>query len=135
MDLSRYLIYRPIHFLGIFLIMMAIGAICLHVMNGGTKEDNPKRKFLAIVHGIGLLLAMTGGMGLMKAQNLSHAVGTSLPHWIIVKLAIWTIFGMASFLIYKLPKLAPAFFFLFCFLGVSAGFLANMFIRTFLIGF
>ena len=123
------------HFLGIFLIMLSIGAICTHVMSGGTKENNPKRKFFAITHGVGLLLALTGGMGLMAAQHLTHAAGEKLPHWIIVKLIIWLIFGMASMLIYKLPKLAPAFFFLFCFLGVSAGFLANMFIRTFLIGF
>ena len=114
----RVPIYFPIHFLGIFLLFMSLGAMCVYCRNGGTKEDNPSRKFLASMHGLGLLLTIIGGMGLMKAFAVS---ANGMPAWIIVKLCIWLFLGMASMLVYKFPKRATLFFFLFCFCGCLAG--------------
>jgi hypothetical protein len=111
----RFAIYYPIHFFGIFLVFMSIGAMCLYVRNGGLKENNPSRKFLAISHGVGLLFIMTGGMGLMKAG------GFGFQPFILFKLCIWLIVGSSSMIIYKKPKLATVFFFFFCVLGLLAG--------------
>ena len=114
----RYAIYYPIHFLGIFLLFMSLGAMCIYCRNGGTKEDNPSRKFLAITHGVGLFLSILGGMGLMAVLQYSKG---GMPAWIVAKLVIWLILGMASMMVYKAPKKATFFFFLFCVLGLLAG--------------
>jgi cytochrome c553 len=119
---ARYAIYYPIHFIGIFLTFICIGGICVHVKNGGTKEDNKSRKLLAITHGVALLLTIIGGMGLMKA---THAATNGFPLWIILKLVIWVILGASSLIIYKLPKLATIFFFSFTLLGIFAALLAK----------
>ena len=118
----RVAIYYPIHFFGIFLLFMSLGAMCVYCRNGGTKEDNPSRKFLAITHGVGLLLSIVGGMGLMKAY--AYAQG-GFPGWITFKLCVWLVFGMATMLVYKMPKKATLFFFIFCLLGFFAGLAAK----------
>jgi uncharacterized membrane protein SirB2 len=118
----RYALYYPIHFTGIFLLFMSLGAICLHCMNGGTKENNPSRKFLAALHGVGLLLTIVGGMGLMKAVG---AASGGMPAWIILKMFLWLILGSASMIVYKQPGKARLFFFLFCAMGILAALTAK----------
>ena len=120
--LPRYAIYYPIHFLGIFITFMCIGAMCIYCKNGGVKDNNPSRKFLAITHGISLLLVMIGGMGLMKATG---AAVNGFPVWINLKLVIWLIVGMSSMVIYKKPKLATLWFFIYASLGIFAGLTAK----------
>jgi len=110
-------IYYPIHFLGIFLLFMSLGALCIHCRNGGNKQDNPSRKLLAITHGVGLLLSIIGGMGLMKAYALTE---NGFPAWIMLKMTIWLILGSSTLLVYKYPKKASFFFFSFCALGFFA---------------
>ena len=117
----RLAIYYPIHFIGIFLLFMCIGAMCIHVRNGGDKKENPSRKFLAITHGVALLLVMTGGMGLMTAYSYFNPI----PTFVIIKLVIWLILGFSSLLIYKLPQLSTLFFFIFVALGALAGLSAH----------
>jgi uncharacterized membrane protein SirB2 len=118
----RYALYYPTHFLGIFMTFMCIGAMCIYCKNGGSKEDNPSRKFLAIIHGIGLLLLIIGGMGLMKATG---AAANGFPTWILIKLCVWIIVGMSSMVIYKKPQFSTLWFFLYCSLGVFAGLTAK----------
>ena len=120
--LPRYAIYYPIHFIGIFLTFMCIGAMCIYCKNGGTKEENPSRKFLAITHGFSLLLVIVGGMGLMKATG---AAVNGFPAWINIKMAIWLIVGMSSMIIYKKPQLSTLWFFLYSLLGILAGLTAK----------
>jgi cytochrome c553 len=119
---ARYAIYYPIHFIGIFLLFMCIGATCIHVSNGGTKADNKSRKLLGICHGVALLMVIVGGMGLIKA---TFAVSNGFPAWIIIKLAIWLILGASSLIIYKQPKYSTAFFFIFSLLGIIAALAAK----------
>ena len=115
-------LYYPIHIVGILLLFLAIGGMCVCIRNGLDKKENPSRKFLAITHGVALLMIITGGMGLMTA-NLYHVGG--MPTWIIIKLVIWVIFGCSSLIIYKMPKFATAAFFTFLLLGVFAGMTAK----------
>ncbi|MCM8532854.1 MAG: hypothetical protein NE330_16925, partial [Lentisphaeraceae bacterium] len=103
----RLAIYYPIHFIGIFLLFLAVGGMCLYARNGGEKADNPSRKFLAITHGIALLMVIVGGMGLMTAYQIHKP---QMPAWIIIKMVIWLFFGFSSMLIYKFPKLSTVFF-------------------------
>lgn len=117
----RLALYYPIHFIGIFLMLLTIGGMCIYCRNGGEKKENPSRKFLAIVHGISLLLIIVGGMGLMKF----YGVFNPMPAWIIIKLCIWLIFGFSSLIIYKFPKFATLFLFLFMLLAALAGLTAK----------
>ena len=118
----RLAIYYPVHFIGIFLLFLTIGGMCLYARNGGEKKDNPSRKFLAITHGVALLLIIIGGMGLMTAYQFHKP---HMPAWIIIKMCIWLVFGFSSMLIYKLPKFATLFLFIFMLLGVFAGLTAK----------
>jgi uncharacterized membrane protein SirB2 len=121
--MTRIAIYYPIHFIGIFLLFLAIGGMCISCRNGFEKKDNPSKKFLAITHGIALLMIVIGGMGLMTGYQY-HVGG--MPGWIILKLVIWVIFGCSSLIIYKLPKFATvtlfAFLALVAFSGMTAKF-------------
>ena len=122
--MTRIAIYYPIHFIGIFLLFLAIGGMCISCRNGVEKKDNPSRKFLAITHGIALLMVIIGGMGLMTGFMYHKAAG-GMPPWIILKLVIWVIFGCSSLIIYKLPKLATVTFFIFMALGAFAALAAK----------
>ncbi len=117
----RYAIYYPVHFIGIFLLLLSIGGMCIYCRNGGEKKDNPSRKFLAITHGIALLMVIIGGMGLMKVLEAFNP----MPTWILIKLSIWLVFALSSLLIYKIPKLSTLFLFLFLLLATFAGMTAK----------
>ena len=124
----RFAIYYPLHFIGIFLLFLAIGGMCISCRNGLSKEENPSRKFLAITHGVALLIIIIGGMGLMKATGAmipNEDGSTSMPAWIILKMVLWLVFGCSSIIIYKQPKLASVFLFFFMALGTFAGLTAK----------
>lgn len=129
MDLMRYAFYRPCHFLGIFLVLMSIALIAYRYFGDGMSDEEFKKhkRFVMMTHGIGLLLAMLGGMGLMKAQAAS---AHGMPAWIIIKMTVWTIFAVAPVTFRFFPKASKLIFFGYVFLAVSAGWLANMFLRA-----
>ena len=72
------LIYKLIHYVGIFTLMLSLGSIF-------TKYN----KCAVIGHGVGLLLILLGGFGMQAKMSLGF------PNWLIVKLVIWLIFGAA----------------------------------------
>ncbi len=49
-----------LHFAGIFLTFLSLGGTLLHALNGGDRESNPSRRWIAMGHGIGLLLVLIG---------------------------------------------------------------------------
>ena len=95
-----YDFYKIIHLLGISLVVMAVGGMLLHTINGGTKVSNTFRKGAMITHGIGLLLVLVGGFGLLARLGI-HAI----PLWAAGKLVIWLVFGALAGIAYK-PNLA-----------------------------
>ena len=128
MDLLRYAIYRPCHFIGIFLVLTSIAMLAYRYFGEGLSDEEFKKhkRFVMITHGLGLLLAMLGGMGMMKAQNTS---AHGMPVWIVIKMVVWTIFAVAPVTFRFFPKKAKLIFFGYIFLAASAGWLANMFLR------
>ena len=108
--MSRYAIYYPMHFLGIAMIVLALGAFAGHYFGGAT-EPHPRKKLLAIVHGIGLVLAIVGGFGLMKVFGIKHSSYLQNP-WLLAKSLIWVFLAMAPFLMRKAPRQALLIFFL-----------------------
>ncbi len=111
----RYLIYFPVHLLGILLVFAAVGAFTVLAWNrSGTTQPLGKKTF-SILHGVGLFLVLLGGFGLMKVLGMPH--GGPYPSWLVLKFVIWLALGTAGFVIYRFPKLAPLFLALFLALG------------------
>ena len=111
-----------IHLFGIFLVLMALGGAALNAMNLGSRASDSGRKWVAITHGIGLLIALVGGFGLLARLGISH--GADWPLWVWIKLGIWLVFGAMTALIGRNPRHAGLFWALIPVLAVSAAYLA-----------
>jgi hypothetical protein len=103
-----YSIYKLIHFLGIFSVLIVLAVACMHVLRGGTRADNPQRKLLGIVHGIAMFFILLGGFGMLARIGVMHS---SLPGWVYGKLVIWLLVAAAPALLYRGPRLAKAVIF------------------------
>jgi hypothetical protein len=92
-----YTFYKILHLLGIFATLVALAVTATHAALGGTRADNPMRKLLGAVHGIALLLVLTGGFGMLARLGVMHG---ALPTWVFLKLALWVAFAAAITLPY-----------------------------------
>ena len=98
-----YIVYKLIHFLGIFVLLITLAASSMHVVRGGTRADNPQRRLIGIAHGIASFLILLGGFGMLARLGI---VQGGLPTWIFLKLGIWLILSFALSLAYRGPRLA-----------------------------
>lgn len=114
--------YLVIHLLGILLLFVSLGGVALHALNGGTKQDNGARRWVAIMHGLGTVLILLGGFGMLARLELSQ--GMALPGWVWAKLVILIVLASVVMLPYRKPELALPFFLALPFVGGLAGFLA-----------
>jgi hypothetical protein len=115
-----YPVYKLIHYLGIFTMLIAVAYTCVHVLRGGTKADNPQRRTLAIVHGIAMFLILLGGFGMLARIGAVQG----LPGWIYPKLLIWVLAGAAIAIPYRRPAAARSILLLLPLLAVLAAFFA-----------
>ena len=83
-----FFVYKNIHLIGVFMVVMALGGLTLHHINGGSQEHS-WRKPVAITHGVGLLLMLISGFGMLARLGIDW----SWPGWVIGKILIWIIFG------------------------------------------
>src|SRR5262245_48509663 len=93
-----YPIYKLIHFLGLITVVGALVAAAMHGLRGGTKADDPYRKWTRVLHGVGMFLLVLGGFGLLARLGIAHG---GFPNWVIVKLVLWVLFGAAIALPYR----------------------------------
>jgi hypothetical protein len=96
-----YEVYKIIHLLGLSMVVMSLGGIILHSINGGSKGSNNFRKGAMITHGVGLFLLLVAGFGMLVKLGI-HGV----PSWIGGKLIIWLLLGAFAALAYKSQCLA-----------------------------
>lgn len=92
-----YPFYKLMHFIGIFVLLVALSATCMHAALGGNKSDNPLRKALGAAHGIAALLILTGGFGMLARLGI---VQGGLPTWVMLKLVLWATLAAAMALPY-----------------------------------
>lgn len=115
-----YEFYRILHFTGIFMVLVALGGIAVHMINGGSREAFPARRWVAIVHGIGLFFALLAGFGMYaKAYG-----GMGVPTWVWLKVGIWLVLGAAPVVLYRAKGAAHALFLVVVALAVAAGTIA-----------
>jgi len=93
-----------------------------HAAAGHSKEDNASYKSLLAFHGLGVLLALTGGFGLLARLELAEE---GLPGWIWAKLLLWVTLGGLVALPYRRSALARPVLFLLPLLGFLGALLAN----------
>jgi len=91
-----YEIYKIIHLLGLTLVVLSLGGILVHTINGGTKTTNSFRKGAMITHGVGLLFLLVAGFGMLARLGIH-----SFPGWVIGKLIIWLALGAFVAFAYK----------------------------------
>lgn len=114
-----YTVYKLIHFIGIFMVYLAFGGLLVNALVGGDRQT-PGRKVSAITHGVGLFLVLLGGFGLLARM----AIHWPWPGWIMVKVAIWLIFGGLIALIARKPGMSKAVWWLTLVLGIVAAYMA-----------
>lgn len=83
-----YEIYKFIHLIGLALLAFCLGAFCLQMLSGRSR-DFTHRKLLTIGHGVALTLMLVAGFGMMARLGI---VGT-WPKWIVIKVAVFLILG------------------------------------------
>lgn len=98
------LVYKIIHLTGIAMTLMALAGAMAYASTGGAKADFGWRKTLAITHGVGLFLALLGGFGQLARMGIHWP----WPGWVMVKFAVWLVFGGLLALIYKKQKAGGA---------------------------
>lgn len=114
-----YEFYKILHIIGAFTLLLALGGLTLHIMNGGTRQY-PRRRFIMIMHGIALLISLVAGFGLLARLGLT----LTMPGWAMAKLLIWFLLGVIPAVIYRKTQMAMLFWFLILALAGAAAWLA-----------
>lgn len=91
-----YTFYKMLHLSALFVILLTLGAIASHVLQGGNKQNFKNRKFFTILNGIALLVAFVAGFGLIAKAGYTFSAG-----WIWGKIAIWLLAGAFPVVLYK----------------------------------
>jgi hypothetical protein len=81
-------VYKNIHLLGVFMVLVALGGAMLYGMVSEGKELG-WRKVVSITHGLGLLLVIVAGFGMLARLGISWP----WPGWVWGKVAIWVLLG------------------------------------------
>jgi len=111
--------YQLLHVLGIIMVFMAMGALCVHAMNGGTRASNNARALVALTHGLGLLLILVAGFGMLARLG---AMSGGLPGWVWVKVLVWLLLAALIVVPYRKPEWSRALWFALPVLGVIAAY-------------
>lgn len=114
--------YKLMHLLGIFALLVALAGMAAHAATGQPKGENKSYKSLLAFHGLGALLALTGGFGLLARLNLADG---GLPGWIWAKLGLWVALAGLVALPYRSRGLARPILFVLPLLGFLGALLAN----------
>lgn len=112
-----YQFYKILHFIGIFMVFSGLGGQLLHAMNRGAKQ-HPARKWLAIMHGVGLLFIFVAGFGLIAR------LGVGFPGWVWAKIVIWMLLGGIGAIAARKQAFANGIWILTIAVGGLAAFLA-----------
>lgn len=111
--------YKVLHFLGIFMVFSALGGQIVQALNGGDAKQMPGRKWVAIYHGLGLLLVLIAGFGMIAKAQIGF------PGWVIGKLVVWVALGGIGAVAVRKKNLAGLVWILVLLLGLTAAYLAH----------
>ena len=98
-----YSVYKLLHMLGMALLLVSVGGICVHAANSEDKNANVLRRLTLALHGIGTLIILVAGFGLLA--KLGGEGGGGFPGWVWPKLLIWLLLAGSIVLPYRNRKL------------------------------
>ncbi len=113
-----YQVYKVLHFIGIFMVVSALGGQLLNAMNKGERQHSSKR-WLAIWHGVGLVIALVAGFGLLARLQIPFS------GWLWGKLGIWLAFGALGAIAARKQDAAKLLWILTIVLGGLGAYLAG----------
>jgi hypothetical protein len=113
--MMSYTAYKVIHLFGIFLTLLALGAIHGQSVSGGAKVS----KLFRVAFGIGLAIIFVAGFGLLAKLGLA----SSPPPWLWGKLGIWALLGGSGFVVRRPGSLATGLWLAIPVLGALAAYL------------
>ena len=113
------LVYKNLHLLGVFMILVALGGLILQQMQA-TARERVWRKPVAITHGIGMVLVLVAGFGMLARLGITWP----WPGWIIGKVVIWLVLGLLIAVIGRVPALAKPLWWITIALAAIAAYLA-----------
>ena len=112
-------IYKNLHLIGVFMILMALGGLILQQIQASTR-DQVWRKPVAITHGIGMVLVLVGGFGMLARLGIHWP----WPGWILGKVIIWLVLGVMIAVIGRSPGMAKPLWWITLALAAIAAYLA-----------
>jgi hypothetical protein len=112
-------VYKNLHLIGVFMILVALGGLILHQINASTREL-VWRKPVAITHGIGMVLVLVGGFGMLARLGIHWP----WPGWVLGKVVIWLVLGVMIAVIGRRPGLAKPLWWSTIALAAIAAYLA-----------
>jgi len=118
-----YAAYKLIHIFGLFALFVALAGMAAHAAAGHEKSENTNYRTLLALHGLGALVALTGGFGLLARVGVTH--GQIFPGWIWSKLVLWLLLGGLIAVPYRKRALAKVLLVALPFLGLLGAYLAN----------
>ena len=97
--MADYSTYKFIHYLGLTLIIMALGAAHLQGLLG-TGKSHTRRKLVGISHGVGMFLSLLGGFGMLAKLGIHWP----WPSWVLAKFIIWIVLGALLPFAYRIKQ-------------------------------
>ncbi|MGE0143658.1 MAG: hypothetical protein AB7I19_11060 [Planctomycetota bacterium] len=83
-----YAAYKILHFLGLALILLAVGSQL------GRRQDGARTwRPAAWLHGVGAVFMLVAGFGLMARTGIQH--GSPWPTWLWMKFGVWGVLAFA----------------------------------------
>jgi len=112
-------LYRNIHLLGVFMVLVALGGAALYGMVSQGK-DLAWRKVVNMTHGLGLVLVVVAGFGMLARLGINWP----WPMWVWGKVAVWVLLGVLIAPARRSPGMAPALWWIIILLAAAAAYLA-----------
>ena len=112
-------LYKNIHLLGVFMVLVALGGATLYGMVSRGKEL-AWQKVVSMTHGIGLVLVVVAGFGMLARLGISWP----WPMWIWGKVVIWVLLGALIAPARRSSGMAHGLWWIVILLAAVAGYLA-----------
>lgn len=114
-----YQVYKVMHLFGVLTLLFTLGSAYL-LSAFDINIIKKHKKAINIVHGVSLMVALTGGFGLLARIGIKGG----FPGWVWVKIIIWLLFGAATAILFKKPQARKAMYLVIPALSFAAIFMA-----------
>jgi len=109
--------FLVIHLFGVFMVVTSLAAAAMLAMSVGSKNI-PHRRWLSLIHGLGLLITLIAGFGMLGMLHLGF------PGWAVGKLVIWLLLGGAIAVVLRKPSWGMLWLTMVILLATCAAYLA-----------